>query len=84
MRPKSSKQKHKQPSSSGNGSQPPDELVVDRQARKECGNVCRMTFNRWEKDLELQLPPAIRINNRKYRLRSQLEKFKEQLKALKS
>jgi hypothetical protein len=81
MRPKSSKQKRKQPSSSGNAPRH-DELVADKQARKECGGVCRMTFNRWAKDPKLQLPPAVVIRKRNYRWRSQLEKFKEQLKAL--
>ena len=65
--------------------QPPskdhDELVVDKQARHECGNVSRMTFYRWQKDPELQFPPAILIRKRKYRSRSQLEQFKARLKA---
>ena len=58
-----------------------DELVPDKQARKECGGVSRMTFYRWERDPELQFPPAVKINKRNYRWRSQLEKFKADLKA---
>jgi hypothetical protein len=86
MRPKSSKQKRKQPlapspSSLGNAPKPYDELVPDKQARKECGGVSRMTFLRWEKDPKLQLPRAIKINNRKYRPRSELEQFKADLMA---
>jgi hypothetical protein len=59
-----------------------DELVVDRQARHECGGVSRMTFNRWKGDPELQLPPAVVIRKRNYRWRSQLEQFKERLRAM--
>ena len=40
-----------------------------------------MTFNRWEKDLKLQFPPAVKINKRNYRWRSQLEEFKQKLRA---
>jgi len=58
-----------------------DELVVDKQARRECGNVSRMTFYRWERDPELQFPPAVKINKRNYRWRSQLEEFKQKLRA---
>jgi hypothetical protein len=74
---KSTSPKRKQPPSKEH-----DELVVDKQARKECGGVSRMTFNRWKKKPELQLPPAVQINNRNYRWRSQLEGFKERLRAL--
>jgi predicted DNA-binding transcriptional regulator AlpA len=86
MRRKSKQQKSKQtlaPSAlpSGNAPKPPDELVVDKQARKECGGVSRMTFNRWEKDPKLQFPPAVKINKRNYRWRSQLEEFKQKLRA---
>ena len=58
-----------------------DELVPDKQVRKECGGVCRMTVFRWERDPELQFPPPIKINDRKYRSRILLEQFKERLKA---
>ena len=58
-----------------------DELVVDKQARRECGGVSRMTFYRWERVPELQFPPAIKINKRKYRSRILLEQFKARLKA---
>jgi hypothetical protein len=81
MPAKSSQQNRKQTLSASSPANAPDVLVVDKQARKECGNVSRMTFHRWENDPELGLPPAIHINKRKYRWRSQLEKFKEKLKA---
>jgi len=59
-----------------------DELVPDKQARKECGDVCRMTIYRWERDPELQFPPAILIRKRKYRSRILLEQFKTRLKSM--
>jgi hypothetical protein len=71
-------------STSGERNQPPnkhyDELVPDKQVRKECGGVCRMTIYRWERDPNLKFPPAVKINNRKYRSRILLEQFKAQLK----
>ena len=58
-----------------------DELVVDKQARRECGGVSRMTFFRWERTPDLQFPPAVIINGRKYRPRSELDQFIERRKA---
>jgi hypothetical protein len=74
---KSTSAKRKQPPSTDY-----DELVPDKQARKECGGVSRMTFYRWEKDPKLQFPPAIKINKRKYRSRILLEQFKARQSAL--
>jgi predicted DNA-binding transcriptional regulator AlpA len=72
-------------STSAKRNQPPskhhDELVPDKQARKECGGVSRMTFFRWERTPDLQFPPAVIINGRKYRPRSELDQFIERRKA---
>ena len=51
-----------------------DPLVSASEARKECGDISPVTQWRWEKSGVL--PPARRINGRKYWLRSQLRAVK--------
>jgi hypothetical protein len=58
-----------------------DELVPDRQVRREVG-VSDMTIWRWDRDpkmAELGWPPPVRIRKRKFRPRKQLETFKGNL-----
>ncbi len=52
-----------------------DELVPDPQVWREFG-VSETTGWRWDHDPELGFPPAIKIRNRNYRSRRQLEEFK--------
>jgi hypothetical protein len=56
-----------------------DQLVPDRQARREVGDVTAMTFHRWDLKPELGFPPKIKINGRNYRSRQQLEAFKARM-----
>jgi len=59
-----------------------DELVPDRQVRREVGGVSDMTIWRWDRDpkmAELGWPPAVKIRKRKFRPRKQLEAFKANL-----
>lgn len=51
-----------------------DPLVSAVDARKEMGNPSPVTFWRWERDGIL--PPARRINGRKFWRRSEIEKVK--------
>jgi hypothetical protein len=51
-------------------------LIPDAKAREECGGVSAMTFWRWERNPSLNFPPAVIINGRKYRLKSQLAAWK--------
>jgi hypothetical protein len=84
MRSTKKSSKRKQREIAPRGAKPPsdpprDELVNPRQTRKELGGVSRMTILRWEKDAALGFPPAIRINNQKYRSRNQLDAFKQRM-----
>ena len=51
-----------------------DPLITARRFRQECGDVSNVTLWRWERDGVI--PPATRINNRKYWLRSVAQKIK--------
>ena len=55
-----------------------EDLVPDADVWEEFG-VTPMTGWRWDRDTELNFPPAIRIKTRKYRSRRQLEEFKRAL-----
>jgi hypothetical protein len=52
-----------------------DTLVPDPQVAKEF-NVTLMTLWRWTHDPRLGFPPPVKIQNRNYRSRRGLEKFK--------
>ena len=57
----------------------PDELVPDPQVWRELG-ISSMTGWRWDRDPKLAalgFPPAVKIRNRNYRRRRQLETFKQ-------
>jgi predicted DNA-binding transcriptional regulator AlpA len=54
-----------------------DELVSDTQVAKELGGVSKVCLWRWEQDPDLGFPKKIKINNRNYRRRSELEAFKQ-------
>ncbi len=56
----------------------PDELVLDPRVAKELG-VGLITLWRWTKNSRLGFPPAIKINGRNYRRRSDLEAFKRRM-----
>lgn len=59
-----------------------DSFVPDNQARAELGSVSTMTLWRWQDDqalIALGLPPPIRIRDRIFRSRKQLEEFKRAL-----
>jgi hypothetical protein len=65
--------------SGGSGEDEPDELVPDPIV---CGefNISAMTLWRWDHDPELAalgLPPPVIIRKRKFRVRRQLESFKQ-------
>lgn len=53
-----------------------EELVTDKQVAQELGGVRPITIWRWTKDSNLGFPPAVKINNRNYRRRSDIEAFK--------
>jgi hypothetical protein len=57
----------------------PDELVPDTFLYKNEFKVTSMTFYRWTNDDELNFPPPIKIRNRNYRSRRQIEEFKARL-----
>ena len=59
-----------------------DELVPDRQARRELGNPSSMTLWRWDRSEAMAAmgwPPAVRRNGRKFRSRKALESYKAAL-----
>jgi predicted DNA-binding transcriptional regulator AlpA len=56
-----------------------DQLVPDSQVAKELGGVSSVTMWRWTKDPKLGFPKQIKINNRNYRSRSDLEAFKQRM-----
>jgi hypothetical protein len=55
-----------------------DELVPDPQVQREFG-VSKMTLHRWTLDPRLRFPPKIKIRERNFRSRKQLEKFKARM-----
>ena len=55
-----------------------DEFVPDPVVWREFG-VTSMTLWRWTRDKELGFPPPIRIRNRLFRSRRQLEEFKQRM-----
>lgn len=55
-----------------------DTLVPDKKVRAEFG-VTEMTIHRWDRDPALQFPKKIRIRNRNFRSRRELEAFKERM-----
>jgi hypothetical protein len=56
----------------------PDELVPDPQVWREFG-VSRMTGHRWTHDPNLGFPPQIKIRERNFRSRKQIEAFKQRM-----
>jgi hypothetical protein len=56
----------------------PDELVPDPQVWREFG-VSAMTGHRWTHDPNLGFPPKIKIRDRNFRSRKQLEGFKARM-----
>ena len=48
------------------------------QVWRELG-ICSMTGWRWDHDPELEFPPAIKIRNRNFRSRKQLEAWKARM-----
>jgi predicted DNA-binding transcriptional regulator AlpA len=57
---------------------PPDQLVPDPTVCCEFG-VTSMTLYRWTRDPKLGFPQPVKINSRCYRIRRELEEFKERL-----
>jgi predicted DNA-binding transcriptional regulator AlpA len=55
-----------------------DELVPDPQVWKEF-SISAMTLWRWNQDPALNFPPPIKIRNRNFRSRRELEAFKERM-----
>jgi hypothetical protein len=59
-----------------------DSLVPDPQVRTELGNISNMTWWRWQEDealIALGLPPPVKVRDRVFRFRKQLERFKNNL-----
>jgi hypothetical protein len=56
-----------------------DELVPDRQMRKELGDPSEMTITRWEADASLDFPMRVTIRGRNFRVRRELEAFKARM-----
>jgi hypothetical protein len=56
----------------------PDELVPDPQVQREFG-INKMTLHRWTKDPALDFPTKIKIRDRNFRSRRQLEAFKQRM-----
>jgi hypothetical protein len=55
-----------------------DQLVPDPQVWREFG-ITSMTGWRWTRDPKLDFPPPVKIRNRCFRSRRQLEEFKERM-----
>jgi hypothetical protein len=55
-----------------------NELVPDKVVLAEFG-ICAMTIQRWTADPKLGFPPAIKIRERNFRSREQLEQFKARM-----
>jgi hypothetical protein len=58
----------------------PDELIPDPTVWREFG-ISSMTGWRWTRDKTLDFPPPIKIRNRCFRSRRQLEEFKRRMVA---
>jgi hypothetical protein len=56
-----------------------DTLVPDPKVREELGGISPMAMWRWERDPNLDFPPAVYVRGRKFRSRHQLETFKANL-----
>jgi hypothetical protein len=59
-----------------------DSLVADLQVRSELGGISNMTWWRWQTDkalIALGLPPPVKVRDRIFRFRKQLEHFKNNL-----
>jgi predicted DNA-binding transcriptional regulator AlpA len=56
-----------------------EQLVPDSQAALELGGVSAVTMWRWTRDEKLGFPQPVKINNRNYRKRSELEAFKQRM-----
>ena len=61
-----------------NVAQQADALVPDPIVAREFG-VSLMSLWRWSRDPELDFPPAVKIRNRNFRSRRELEQFKKRL-----
>jgi len=57
---------------------PDDEFISDKTVIKEF-DITKMTLWRWDRSAELDFPPAIYIERRKYRSRKMVEAFKQRL-----
>jgi hypothetical protein len=57
---------------------PTGDLVPDTRVIREFG-ISSMTLHRWTHDPKLGFPPAIKIRNRNFRSRKQLEAFKQRM-----
>jgi predicted DNA-binding transcriptional regulator AlpA len=55
-----------------------DKLVPDPDVCREF-NITAMTLWRWDRDVNLEFPPPVKIRNRNFRSRRLLELFKNQL-----
>jgi hypothetical protein len=55
-----------------------DEFVPDAKVAAEFG-ITLMSLWRWSKDPVLRFPPAVKIRERNFRSRRQLEQFKQRL-----
>ena len=42
-------------------------FIPDKEVREICGGISEMTLWRWDRDPDLNFPPPVRINRRKYR-----------------
>jgi hypothetical protein len=58
--------------------EPIDTLVPDPQVLKEF-SITIMSLWRWDRDPALDFPPPIKIRNKNYRSRRQLEQFKARM-----
>jgi predicted DNA-binding transcriptional regulator AlpA len=61
-----------------NHDETPDEFVPDPQVWREFG-VTAMTGHRWTSNPALDFPPKIKIGDRNFRSRRQLEAFKQRM-----
>ena len=57
------------------------DLVPDPEVARDF-RVTLVTLWRWDRDPKLGFPPAVKIRTRKYRVRKELEEFKERMMAL--
>jgi hypothetical protein len=55
-----------------------DELIPDPQVQREFG-ITAMTLHRWTNDPALGFPAKIKIRDRNFRSRKQLEAFKQRM-----